>query len=260
MIFSVFATGTAWLAGQTIVSHDFLSGWVLFGGVLFLTAYNVRKAVPFLPLGTSSQWLQCHIYVGLFSFVLFLIHIDYRLPNGLFESVLAGAFLILFCSGLWGLYITRSYPKRLTNLGREIIYEQIPAARKRLQDQIESLILDCAEEIEGSELPAFYRGNLSAFVMRRPDWLRHLLSGHSRYWRDIQRKMSDAERFLNEEEIRFFREIEKAIHRKHQLDTQEALQAALKMWLFVHIPMTYAFLTFAACHIVLVYAWSGGAL
>ena len=70
---------------------SFLSGWTLLGAMLFLTAYNARKKLPFLPLVNSNIWLQMHIYVGLGSFILFLMHIDFRLPNGFFEGLLANA-------------------------------------------------------------------------------------------------------------------------------------------------------------------------
>jgi hypothetical protein len=43
------------------------------------------------------------------------------------------------------------------------------------------------------------------------------------------------------------------------LDYHRALQLALKLWLFVHIPLTYGLLIFTALHIVLVFGFSGGA-
>ena len=45
----------------------YLSGWLLLAVCLFLTAYNARKKLPFLPLGNSRTWLQLHAYVGYFS-------------------------------------------------------------------------------------------------------------------------------------------------------------------------------------------------
>ena len=36
----------------------FYTGWVLFGGIVVLAAYNLFKKVPFLNLGSSSGWLQ----------------------------------------------------------------------------------------------------------------------------------------------------------------------------------------------------------
>jgi hypothetical protein len=46
---------------------------------------------------------------------------------------------------------------------------------------------------------------------------------------------------------------------KDDLDHHYALQATLKLWLFVHVPLTSALLVFAAFHVVLVQAFADGA-
>src|SRR5438105_15944652 len=81
----------------------YLSGWVLFGLMLVLTAYNGRKKVPFLPLISSQAWLQFHIYAGWFTGVLFLIHVSFRLPTGWFEGTLAALYWSVMLSGVIGL-------------------------------------------------------------------------------------------------------------------------------------------------------------
>ena len=43
----------------------FTRGYLMLAAVLFLALYNVRKKLPFVPLGSSAAWLQWHIYVGL---------------------------------------------------------------------------------------------------------------------------------------------------------------------------------------------------
>ncbi len=47
------------------------------------------------------------------------------------------------------------------------------------------------------------------------------------------------------------------VEAKDDLDYQRALQGALKFWLFVHVPLTYGLLIFAAFHILVVYSFSG---
>ena len=49
------------------------------------------------------------------------------------------------------------------------------------------------------------------------------------------------------------------VRQKDGLDYHRALQRALKLWLFVHLPFTYALMLFTLFHIVLVFAFSGGA-
>src|SRR5437764_61021 len=97
-----FLSGTLLLIAATagaIIAHrrwsgvlpgySYLTGWVLFAAMVLLTIYNARKKLPFLPLGRSESWLQIHIYVGFFTVVLFLIHLNFRTPTGWFEGTLA---------------------------------------------------------------------------------------------------------------------------------------------------------------------------
>jgi hypothetical protein len=48
------------------------------------------------------------------------------------------------------------------------------------------------------------------------------------------------------------------VRQKDGLDYHHALQLTLKLWLFVHIPLTYSLLIFSLVHLVLVYAFAGG--
>lgn len=50
------------------------------------------------------------------------------------------------------------------------------------------------------------------------------------------------------------------VNQKHMLDFQYSLQLALRLWLFVHIPLSYSVLVFSMLHIVLVHSFSGAVL
>ena len=52
---------------KRLTTSSFTTGYLLIAAVLFLALYNVRKKLPFLPLGSSATWLQLHLYVGLAS-------------------------------------------------------------------------------------------------------------------------------------------------------------------------------------------------
>jgi len=234
------------------------SGWLLGGLIVFLASYNVRKAVPFLPLGTSAAWLQIHIYAGLITFAVFAVHVRFSVPTGIFECLLAALYLVVFCSGITGLVMTRSFPARLTMLGDETIFEQIPVVRRELQTEVEALVLTGNAEWQSPAIVEFYRDELRPFLIRHHDVLSHLIRGESARWHRLSRAIDDQRRYLNADEQHVMDEVKGYIRRKHQLDTKYALQGALKLWLFVHIPVTWALMIFVVFHIVLVHAWSGG--
>ena len=60
----------------------FTTGYLLLAAVLFLALYNVRKKLPFLPLGSSAAWLQWHMYVGIGSVGVICTSCGYPLADG----------------------------------------------------------------------------------------------------------------------------------------------------------------------------------
>jgi hypothetical protein len=234
-----------------------LSGWLLLGLIVFLAAYNVRKKLPFIPLGSSSTWLQFHIYVGLLTAAIFGAHIQWRIPDGAFEIILAILYCLVFGSGVVGLFLSRSFARRLTTRGDEVMFERIPVHRRRLQNEAETLVLDFLAESKSSAVAQFYADRLEPFFAKTRHFWQHL--AQSRRPRvALLSEISSYERFLNESERETMRQLAGHVERKDDLDYQFALQATLKYWLFGHIPLTYALLVFAAFHSLLVLAYSGG--
>jgi hypothetical protein len=242
----------------TLQSYAFVSGWLLFGAIVLLAAYNVRKRFPMLPLFTSAAWLQLHIYVGLITFVLFAVHVRYSVPNGVFECLLAGLYLIVFLSGLIGLVISRVFPARLTTYGRELLYPRLRVEMRRLRDEVEELVIQSVAETGGQGIAEFYQRRLEPLFAGPQHFWQHVM--HSR--RPRRRSMLAIEsqrRYLNPQENDVLNVIADRLSQKHDLDHQYAVQSVLKLWLFVHVPLTYSLLIAAVLHIVLVHAFSGTA-
>lgn len=115
----------------------YLTGWLLLALCLGLTAYNLRKKLPFLPLLSSRVWLQFHAYAGLFAGVLFIFHLRFSIPGGAFNLVLAALFLAVTLSGIGGWWLSRVIPRRLTSAGGEVPFERIPIIRRDIRLQAE---------------------------------------------------------------------------------------------------------------------------
>src|SRR2546422_3647423 len=135
---------------------DYLSGWALFSLILALTLYNGRKKLPFLPVFSSEAWLQFHIYAGLLTAVLFAIHLGYRVPKGWLQGTLAWLYVLVMLSGFFGLFLSRTIPKRLTTRGGEVFFEEIPALRRQLQARAEVLALKSIPDAGSSIMADFY--------------------------------------------------------------------------------------------------------
>ncbi len=139
----------------------YFTGWALFALILALTAYNVRKKLPFLPLFSSRTWFQVHVYLGLFTGLAFVLHLRGRVPPGWFEGVLAALFLGVTLSGIMGWWLSNAVPKRLTTAGGEVLYERIPLIRHELRQRAEALALKDIPEAKATTLADFYARELS---------------------------------------------------------------------------------------------------
>lgn len=256
-LFAALVLYAAWYAKGALLRQAVASGWCLLGAVLVLASYNLRKKLAFLPLGSSAGWLQLHIYLGLLSLLIFGVHISWRTPNGIFEILLAGAYLAVAISGLFGLFITRLFPRRLTNRGHEEIFERIPRRFYVLQNQTEALVFDCLAATDSTAIPEMYAKRLRAFFGGPRNFWHHLISSDRPLNRLIHWVESQSA-YVNDQERTVLGKLQQAIREKDHLDYHYAHQALLKYWLFFHIPMTYGLLLFAAFHVLLVYAYSGG--
>lgn len=236
----------------------FPSGWFLFGLMVFLTAYNARKKLPGIRLGSSRLWLNLHIYLGFFCVVVFLFHLRFRWPSGWFEIVLAVLFAIVALSGVVGWILSRDYPKRLTTQGGDVLYERIPVVRRNLAEQAEEVAVKSVTTAGASTLADFYAAYLNEYFAKHHHFLQHCLARKGAV-AGIRQRMREQDRFLNDEEREEMKKLVQLVDDKQALDFQYSLQTALRMWLFVHIPFTYSLLIWSAAHVLLVYGFSAGA-
>jgi hypothetical protein len=241
---------------QSLMRSSFTTGYLLIGSIVFLASFNLRKKLTFLPaIGSAAFWMQIHIYVGLATFAVFGFHIAWHVPNGWFESFLAVLYLAVAGSGVYGLYATRVLPKRLTAIPDEVVYERIPWLRNQIAIQAKSIVLAACESSD--VLAKFYANRLSSYF-ERPRSLAYLVHPSGRVRRQLVAEIEELDRFLADDQRQVSRGLSSLVKRKDDLDYHHALQGRLKVWLFVHIGLTYSLLAVSFLHMILAHAFHGG--
>lgn len=235
----------------------FFTGWLLLAVMLFLALFNVRKRLTMLPLGSANTWLQLHVYAGWLVLLLFAAHVGWRVPNGALELTMTVLFVLIAGSGAIGIALARWLPPRLTRRGEEVMFERIPAFIAQLRDEAEDIVLKSAKETRSSTIGDFYLEHLSRFFSGPQNRLRHLIASR-RVRFALLNEIDNMQRYLSEQEKEYARRLRDLVNKKDELDFHYSLNLALKAWLLVHVPMTYALLIAAALHVVLVYAYGGG--
>ena len=241
---------------RALPNYAFFTGWVLFAAMLVLALYNVRKKLPFLPLGNSETWLQIHIYLGFVTVLLFLIHVNWRNPRGPFEILLALLFALVSGSGIVGLFLSRALATRLATRGGEVLFEKIPGLRHALKTEAEQLSVGASAK--SPIIAEFYATQLASFFAGPRNFWLHLAESR-RPAGALLMELQDLLRFATEADSKTIEKLATLVRQKNGLDYHRSLQLALRLWLFVHIPLTYGLMIFIALHIVLVFGFSGGA-
>jgi hypothetical protein len=236
----------------------FASGYLMLAAVLFLALYNVRKKLPFLPLGNSAAWLQWHIYAGLGSLGLFALHAGVRWPTGALNSTLAAFYLMTAASGIIGLYLTRTIPAQLSRVGIEVIFERVPTLKHQVRQQAGQLVLEAVATSGTTTLADFYTARLYEFF-HRPRGSRYFFRPTTALRRSLMHELQDFRRYLSDNEQAACERLFALVRRKDDLDFHEARQKLLKTWLFVHIGLTYGLVVLAVLHGLLALAFRGGA-
>ncbi|MEO6876232.1 MAG: hypothetical protein ABI222_15550 [Opitutaceae bacterium] len=233
------------------------TGLALFALVVGLSLFNARKKIPFFPLARASTWMQVHIYAGWLAVLLFCLHTNFRWPQGGFEQLLAGVFLLVAVSGVVGLALTRRLPELLTRSGEALTFERIPEFRAEIRRSVESLVAVADRESVSSTMGDFYLNHLMAYINWRPGLFLHLGMRQRRY-REIVAALGSLERYSNPREKEVAAELREWIEAKRNLDTQLFGQRLLKLWLFVHIPASFSLLLLGLVHGLIALRYTSG--
>ncbi len=234
---------------------DPMTGYWLYGIMVFLTVFNLRKRLPVLPLGDASTWLKLHVIGGVLALAIFWLHTGTIWPNGPYEKVLATLFYLTMLSGIGGFFIQRIYRRLLTQSGMEIIYERIPAQLDALRRQAEAVVLESCDKTRMDTLGRYYLDTLEWFFQRPRFALGHAVrSRRSRQW--LRQQDEAVRRYLNEAERTYLDELTELALEKDRVDLHYTLQGVMKLWLLVHVPLTVALMVLGTWHLVVVNVYS----
>ncbi len=254
--FLVFYLGNI---GYEVALRDvqYFNGWVLTVCMLVMMVLTLRKRMVILPFGRVRLWLLLHYYLGFLTVGIFLVHSRFRIPDSPLEWLLWILFMTVAVSGLFGGLISKLVPKRLEAQGERILFERIPVFRNRLAEEAEALALESVKGGNTVSIAALYTNLLGEYFARPRNYFAHLRSSNRPLTRIIG-EMASIERYLDDEGKKRLAKMRELVETKNNLDFQYANGSLLKLWLFLHIPATYALIIAIVVHIVVGYAFSAG--
>jgi len=247
-----------WISLETMEERNHLghpelwSGYSLLATLILLALFNIRKRLSMLPqLGSAYLWHQLHIVGGMLSITLYILHVDTWWLVAGYERWLSISFYLAIGSGVLGFLIQIYYPKRLTEIGHELIFERIPDAIVDIRTEAMQVIEENIKTTQSETLLRFYEESLDHYF-RRPHFIpQHIIGSQAaEFW--LKKRFAAVRHLSNADELLTLQKLEALAVNKNRIDQQYAFQWVMKLWLFIHIPSVIALLLFIFWHFLLV--------
>lgn len=246
----------AWLQEGTLANASFFTGSTLLGSVLLLVLLGVRRRLPVLPLGSVSTWTQIHIYTGMFAAGVYIVHVPQLIGGGVFECGLSIMFWLVSASGCYGIYASRTLPKRLTAVEGQHRFDRVAWHRDQIAEKGRELLEQLHEGSAVRVLGSFYNSYLNPFFQSKPSFAYVLVPTGVRR-RRLLSGLTELNRYLESSGQDTAGQFAALVRRRDDLDYQYALQLRLRLWLVIHGTLSVALVVGGIVHGVMAWRFAG---
>jgi hypothetical protein len=219
--------------------------------ILWLTMLGVRKRAMTTGSWSLKAWTSAHVYLGLSLMVIGTLHSGFQL--GWNVHTLAWALMMLvILSGIWGITVYATLPAALSNNRDERtqaqMLEDIRSLDRQLYDAAQPLSPNDAATVRLSLAQDPFAGSLLSRLSGRygrcaTARAQSLIRGHTGLHPDLG--------------VDPLEKIDNLLGRKAaalaRLRRHLKLKALLEIWLYVHVPLTFALIAALGAHVVSVF-------
>ncbi|HVH76665.1 MAG TPA: hypothetical protein VM755_17240 [Stellaceae bacterium] len=222
--------------------------------IVWLTWFGYRKRSYRKPEANLVAWLSAHVYLGLALLVIATLHTGFYFGWNI-HTLAYVLMCLVIASGAFGVFCYVRYPRRMTENRRELTLrqmlgriasfdEELHKAALGVADQPAAVIRDAIEKtvVGGSlrqQLLGHYPGCATAVALT--------YFGRA----DIAASVAQAAEIRK---IRMLLEEKALLLARARRDI--SFKAMLEVWLYIHVPLTFALLAALLAHIVAVlYLW-----
>ncbi|MCO8120927.1 hypothetical protein NHH03_04195 [Stieleria sp. TO1_6] len=237
-------------------SPAYFTGFTALSCLMLLMLLGVRRRLPFWRLGSVSMWTQIHLYVGLFTTAIYLMHVPALIASGLFESFLSMLFLMVTASGFYGLYASRTLPRKLTQVETQHRFDQTESGRHQIATAAQQTHGRLADSAAQQVLDAFYQQVLAPFFISRPS-LSYVIAPSGYRRRRLLGDLKELDRYLETEGRQYAGQFAALVRRRDDLDYQYALQLRLRCWVVFHSLLSVVLIVASIIHAIIVLRFMG---
>jgi hypothetical protein len=256
MIALLIVAGIAWIQEGRLAHASFFTGSTVLGSILLLGLLGVRRRLPVLPLGSVSTWTQIHLYTGIFAFGVYVLHVPALIGGGVFECGLSIVFLLVTASGFYGIYASRTLPKRLTAVEGQHRFDRVGWHRGQIAEKARVLLDELNEQTGMRVLGSFYTNYLNPFFSSHPSFAYVLVPSGVRR-RRLLSGLKELDRYLESDGRITAGRFAALVRSRDDLDYQYALQLRLRLWLVIHCVFSVALIVGGIVHAVMAWRFAG---
>jgi len=222
--------------------------------IVWLLWLGVRKRRYRASLSMTQGWLSAHVYLGLALVVVATLHTGFEIGVNLHTLAYVLMLLVVF-SGIYGVIVFLREPERMTaNMGED----DIPTLLLQIQEfdqQAARLALQLPDEFNTLVQAAAQKTRLQGSVFQHAF---RMLSRGCPTHRAVER-MQQINRKLKDETARQGREVHGLMLARRtaveKIRSELRSLARLRLWLLVHVPLSFALLIALTSHIVSVFIY-----
>lgn len=228
------------------------SAYGIFHGVLgivlmiYLSLYKARKSVYHLRLGTIQSWLQAHIYMGIISLVLVLMHSGFHFRIN-FSSFFLLLFILVVASGVVGSLIYKTIPLSVSKYGKEAL------TREKIIEDLNEFFIEAERSISqaSEEFKNVYEKHIKPFFLsKKPKW-EYLLMEEREIIIKRRELFESLKKEIPTQEIYDWNILSTILVNREKLAFKGAKLRILRAWLNFHMPLVFSMLTAALLHMLL---------
>lgn len=222
--------------------------------ILLMLLFGWRKRAYSSRIGTLEGWMQAHVWLGLLTLPVVLLHTAFRFRDQL--AIAAFVLLALVVATGWlGAVLYSALPARLTQVETKVSLAEA-------SEQLNNLLQAMAQLAIGRS-PAFVNLHQKLIFASRPSsfasW--RLLFGGAGQLADSESQWQALLALVEEEERGPLRQLlglarqHRELH--HRLRLQHRYRNVLAAWLLLHVPLSILLLLVTIAHVVVAMYYRG---
>lgn len=219
--------------------------------IVWLSALGIRKRAMTSGRWSLKAWTSAHVYLGLSLIVVGTLHAGFQFGWNV-HTLAYGLMLLVIISGMFGVFVYATLPSALSNNREEMTQSQmldaIRAVDRQLHDAAQPLPHEHAELVQASlDQDPFGGGIVRRLSNRHPNCAtRQAQSGIRQL--TVHRPDTGNDPLERVDALLERKQAMLARLRRHL-----QLRALLEVWLYVHVPVTFALIAALCAHIISVF-------